>query len=241
LVFVIGVFAQISEDVSRICDIIACELAWIHVSYYNDGAKRTESMYRQRIQEAWGHAAHRGWARLLLGRTRDLITHGTAHRGANGPTAWRCRRTRTTKTTSSSLTTPRGGATLLPPRHAKPLLPLPRSNPPPLRGGARKIEKSSVAKSLLYSELGFLRSRRYCTTPAPPGEEFCMPTSEPAISFVAFPKTQPPRTYLLEARGSPPSTHKLARSARHAAGESQKQSHSACCLRCGTTNFRLGE
>ena len=28
--------------------------------------------------------AHRGWARLLLDRTRDLIIHGPAHRGANG-------------------------------------------------------------------------------------------------------------------------------------------------------------
>ena len=84
LVFVMGAFAEMSEDVSRICDIIAHELARIHVSYYNDGAKRTKGMYRQRIQKAWGHAAHRGWARLLLDRTRDLIIHGTAHRGANG-------------------------------------------------------------------------------------------------------------------------------------------------------------
>ena len=42
-------------------------------------------MYRQRIQKAWGHTAHRGWARLLLDRARDLpIIHGPAHRGANG-------------------------------------------------------------------------------------------------------------------------------------------------------------
>ena len=41
-------------------------------------------MYRQRIQKAWGHTAHRSWARLLLDRTRDLIIHGTAHRGTNG-------------------------------------------------------------------------------------------------------------------------------------------------------------
>ena len=40
-------------------------------------------MYRQRIQKAWGHTAHRGWARLLLNRARDLIIHGPAHRGAN--------------------------------------------------------------------------------------------------------------------------------------------------------------
>ena len=41
-------------------------------------------MYRQRTQKARGHTASHGWARLLLGRTRDLIIHGTAHRGANG-------------------------------------------------------------------------------------------------------------------------------------------------------------
>jgi len=47
-------------------------------------------MYRHRIQEAWGHTAHRGCARLLLDLTRDLSIHGPAHRGANGaamPTA----------------------------------------------------------------------------------------------------------------------------------------------------------
>ena len=84
LVFVMGAFAEMSGDVSRICDIIAHDLARTHVSYYNDDAKRTKGMYRKRIQKAWGHTAHRGWARLLLDRARDLITHGPAHRGANG-------------------------------------------------------------------------------------------------------------------------------------------------------------
>ena len=50
----------------------------------NGDAKHTKGMYRQRIQKAWGHTAHRGWARLLLGRARDPIIHGPAHRGANG-------------------------------------------------------------------------------------------------------------------------------------------------------------
>ena len=58
-----GAFAEMSEDVSRICEIIALDLARIHVSYYNDDAKRTKGMYRQRIQKAWGHTAH-GAARL---------------------------------------------------------------------------------------------------------------------------------------------------------------------------------
>ena len=48
-------------------------------------------MYRQRIQKTWGHTAHRGWARLLLDRARDLIMHGpapspTAPNGAAMPT-----------------------------------------------------------------------------------------------------------------------------------------------------------
>jgi len=81
---VVGAFAEMSEDVSRICDITAHDLARTHVSYYNNDAKRAKGMYRQRIQKAWGHTAHRGWARLLLNRARDLNTHGPAHRGANG-------------------------------------------------------------------------------------------------------------------------------------------------------------
>ena len=85
MVVVVGAFAEMSEDVSRICGIIAHDLARTHVSYCNDDdAKRTKGMYRQRIQKAWGHTAHRGWARLLLNRARDLIIHDPTHHGANG-------------------------------------------------------------------------------------------------------------------------------------------------------------
>jgi len=83
LVFVMGAFAEMSEDVSRICDITTHDLARTHVSYYNDDAKRTKGIYRQCTQKAWGHTAHRGWARLLLNRARGLIIHGPARRGAN--------------------------------------------------------------------------------------------------------------------------------------------------------------
>ena len=44
LVFVMGAFAEMPGDVSRICDIIARDLARIHVSYYNDDAKRIKGM-----------------------------------------------------------------------------------------------------------------------------------------------------------------------------------------------------
>ena len=43
LVFMVGAFAEMSEDVSRICGIIAHDLARTHVSYYNDDAKRSNS------------------------------------------------------------------------------------------------------------------------------------------------------------------------------------------------------
>jgi len=60
LVFVVGAFAEMSEDVSRICDIIAHDLARTHISYYNDDTKHTKGMYRQRIQKAEGtHGAPR--------------------------------------------------------------------------------------------------------------------------------------------------------------------------------------
>ena len=84
LVFVVGAFAEMPGDVSRICDIIAHDLARAHVSYYTDDAKCTKGMYRQRTQKAWGHTAHCGWARPLPDRAWDLITHGPTHRGANG-------------------------------------------------------------------------------------------------------------------------------------------------------------
>ena len=44
-----GAVAEMPEEVSRICDIIAHDLARTHVLYYNDDAKRTKGMYRQRI------------------------------------------------------------------------------------------------------------------------------------------------------------------------------------------------
>ena len=77
---------MISEDVSHICDIAAHDLARILVSYYSGDYSHTKGMCRQFIQKAWGRTVHRGWARFLLDRARDLIIHGPAHRGANGAT-----------------------------------------------------------------------------------------------------------------------------------------------------------
>ena len=123
----VGAFAEMSEDVSRICDITAHDLARTHVAYYNDDAKRTKGMYRQRIQKAWGHTAHRA-AGPVSSSTAPRTSLSTARRTA-APTARRCRRTRAIRTATSSLTIPRGGTTPLP-RHAQQLLLLVRSTPP---------------------------------------------------------------------------------------------------------------
>ena len=46
LVVVMGPFAEMLGDVSRICCITAHNPARTHVSYYNNDAKRTKGMYR---------------------------------------------------------------------------------------------------------------------------------------------------------------------------------------------------
>jgi len=76
LVPVVGAFAEMSSDVSAIADLIATALAADHVQFYNASAKQSKGMFTQRIQKAWGYTAHRGWARLLLDRRRDLIVRG---------------------------------------------------------------------------------------------------------------------------------------------------------------------
>ena len=81
----------------------------------------------------------KGDAGLGLGLVSSSIAPGisssTARRTA-ARTAWRCRRTRTTKTATSYRTTPRGGPTS-PTSCAQPLFLLSGSNPP-LRGGVKK-------------------------------------------------------------------------------------------------------
>ena len=97
LVFVMGAFAEMPGDVSRICGIIAHDLARTHVSYYNDDAKCTKGMYRQRIQKPGG--TRRTAAGPASSSTAPGTSSSTARRTA-APTARRCRRT--TRTTTSS-------------------------------------------------------------------------------------------------------------------------------------------
>ena len=65
-----------SSDVEALADVTASALAADHIQFFSTSAVEAKGMYKQRIRTAWGHAAHRGWARLLLDRRRGLIAHG---------------------------------------------------------------------------------------------------------------------------------------------------------------------
>jgi len=65
LVFVVGAFAEMSEDVSRICCTIAHDLARTHVSYYNDDAKRIKGITHPPGCAQRKAVPRKGWIRLL--------------------------------------------------------------------------------------------------------------------------------------------------------------------------------
>ena len=74
-----------SSDVEALADVTTSTLAADQILPFPTGAVEAKGMYKQRIRAAWGHAAHRGWARLLLDRCGDLIVHGPrATRNAGG-------------------------------------------------------------------------------------------------------------------------------------------------------------
>ena len=76
LVPIIGAFAEMPSDVDALTDVTASALAADHIQFFSTSAAEAKGMYKKRIWTAWGHAARRGLARLLLDRRRDLIVHG---------------------------------------------------------------------------------------------------------------------------------------------------------------------
>ena len=85
LVPIIGAFAEMPSGVGALADVTASALSADHIQFLSTSAAEAKGMYKQRIRAVWGHAAHRGWARLLLDRRRDFIVHGPwATRNAGG-------------------------------------------------------------------------------------------------------------------------------------------------------------
>ena len=98
----IGAFAEMPGDVSRICVTTAHELARTSASHYNDHAKRTKGMYIR---------GPGGTRRIAVGPVAFSIAPGASSsmaRRTAAPAAWRRRLTRTTSTATSSLTSEGG-------------------------------------------------------------------------------------------------------------------------------------
>jgi hypothetical protein len=82
---VVGAFAEVSPAVEDLADLIASELAASYMEFYEVSMAEARSIQLQRVNRAWGLAAHRGWARLLHSRIQDTVEYrqqpGPAERG----------------------------------------------------------------------------------------------------------------------------------------------------------------
>ena len=62
-----------SEDVKELANAAAKELAVDHSGFYGDKtSKAVKGFFLNQVYRSWGHTAHRGWARLLLGRRSSV-------------------------------------------------------------------------------------------------------------------------------------------------------------------------
>ena len=71
--FVIGALGGVSMQVRDLADLVACELNAKHLALFDGAMKESKQMFTQRTRRSIGLAVHRGWAKLLLDRCRDLV------------------------------------------------------------------------------------------------------------------------------------------------------------------------
>ena len=70
---VVGAFGEVSMQVRDLADLFACELNAEHLALFDDAMNESKQVFTQRMRRSIGLAIHRGWAKLLLGRCRDLV------------------------------------------------------------------------------------------------------------------------------------------------------------------------
>ena len=70
---VVGAFVEVSMLVRDLADLVACELNAKHLALFDGAMNESKLMFTQRICRSIGLAVHRGWAKLLLDRCRDLV------------------------------------------------------------------------------------------------------------------------------------------------------------------------
>ena len=69
----VGAFGEVSSQIRDLADLVACELSAEYLSFFDIAKKESKGIFTQRIRRSLGLAVHRGWAKLLLDRCRDLV------------------------------------------------------------------------------------------------------------------------------------------------------------------------
>ena len=60
-------------QVRDLADLVACEFNAEHLALFDGAMNESKQMFTQQIRRSVGLAVHRGWAKLLLDRYRDLV------------------------------------------------------------------------------------------------------------------------------------------------------------------------
>ena len=87
---VTSTYAELPSAFHVIADPIASELADEHLQFFDIDHGMCKSIFLQQVRRGLGLALHRGWAKLTLGRCRDLVQHSNQPRPmANGVRGYR--------------------------------------------------------------------------------------------------------------------------------------------------------
>ena len=70
---VAGACAELSSAFHVITNPIASQLADEHPQFSDIDHGKCKSIFLQKAWRSLGHALHRGWTRLVLGRCRDIV------------------------------------------------------------------------------------------------------------------------------------------------------------------------
>ena len=72
---VAGAYAELFGAFHVTTDLIASQLADEHLHFFDIGHGTCKSVFLQQVRRSLGLVLHRGWAKLMLDRCRDLVKH----------------------------------------------------------------------------------------------------------------------------------------------------------------------
>ena len=72
---VAGAYVELPSAFHTITDLIASQLADLHPLFFDIDHGTCKSIFLQQVRRCPGLALHRGWAKHMLDRCRDLVQH----------------------------------------------------------------------------------------------------------------------------------------------------------------------